>query len=178
MRGKGTGLMYRGLDDGITPAYAGKRSSKSIRRNACRDHPRLCGEKLSGNFNTMSTTGSPPPMRGKVISSRPYGIPSRITPAYAGKRRKTVHGKKWKRDHPRLCGEKVGKPLRCRLLSGSPPPMRGKADKVKAAFAEWRITPAYAGKSSLHLFAIWLRLGSPPPMRGKEVCYCMECLPQ
>ena len=29
-----------------------------------------------------------------------------ITPAYAGKRRKAVHGKKWERDHPRLCGEK------------------------------------------------------------------------
>ena len=47
MRGKGTGLMYRGCGDGITPAYAGKRVSEKDFSKIIRDHPRLCGEKAS-----------------------------------------------------------------------------------------------------------------------------------
>ena len=46
MRGKGTGLMYRGCDDGITPAYAGKRQDDLCRDQCTEDHPRLCGEKI------------------------------------------------------------------------------------------------------------------------------------
>ena len=34
-----------------------------------------------------------------------------------------------------------------KIVSGSPPPMRGKAKKVYPKDSEIRITPAYAGKS-------------------------------
>ena len=50
----------------ITPAYAGKRASVSLKEEVLRDHPRLCGEKLP-RF---------------CLSPRSGGI----TPAYAGKR--------------------------------------------------------------------------------------------
>ena len=86
-------------------------------------------------------------MRGKVHFLQPCGILTRITPAYAGKRQYLMANEFMRRDHPRLCGEK----LNCRKIErhdeGSPPPMRGKAKTDLFDFFEIRITPAYAGKS-------------------------------
>ena len=46
-------------------------------------------------------------MRGKVIM-RVVGVSNRrITPAYAGKRRRMGYKKYQLWDHPRLCGEKI-----------------------------------------------------------------------
>ena len=71
---------------GITPAYAGK--SAFIDGMSCekQDHPRLCGEKFSRVSPSARTSGSPPPMRGKVPQFYFSQIVYRITPAYAGKR--------------------------------------------------------------------------------------------
>ena len=85
MRGKVVLLSYDFVLPGITPAYAGKRKIPQIVASKCRDHPRLCGEKVDSTFSLLIVRGSPPPMRGKAI--RKYwelGTP-RITPAYAGK---------------------------------------------------------------------------------------------
>ena len=95
-----------------------------------------------------SVTGSPPPMRGKDTVGKYQGIGSRITPAYAGKRKENAFFVSHNEDHPRLCGEK-----RCGWdgisgITGSPPPMRG---KVLSQSPE-----AFNGT------------GSPPPMRGKD----------
>ena len=154
--------------NGITPAYAGKRSQAIS----------------TGKRNR----GSPPPMRGKgrVVDVMKNG--ERITPAYAGK--SAPDGCWWmlRKDHPRLCGEKPnpdspgtqayritpayagksglkGKPLLARedhprlcgekfrharwnaSGRGSPPPMRGKAFSINCRKLDTRITPAYAGKS-------------------------------
>ena len=51
------------------------------------------------------------------------------------------------RDHPRLCGEKGDVDLEWVEKTGSPPPMRGKENKMKKYDLASRITPAYAGKS-------------------------------
>ena len=133
------------------------------------------------------TIGSPPPMRGKVVSVRRFISDIRITPAYAGKSVQKPCGADSTPDHPRLCGEKIPESICFIMLSGSPPPMRGKAKTDLFDFFEIRITPAYAGKSS-HTRrcpsidwdhprlcgekSLWLMLhikhmGSPPPMRGK-----------
>ena len=56
-----------------------------------------------------------------------------------------------KRDHPRLCGEKSMSKHRKRQSTGSPPPMRGKAKTTDESFQEDGITPAYAGKSFMHI---------------------------
>ena len=53
------------------------------------------------------------------------------------------------KDHPRLCGEKLPKRLQIAVGSGSPPPMRGKAAEVTTWYRPDRITPAYAGKSTI-----------------------------
>ena len=156
-------------------------------------------------------TGSPPPMRGKGRCIFPLSVSKGITPAYAGKSymenagmtdamriTPAYAGKRWKKtvsctgiwDHPRLCGEKISHALLMMLDRGSPPPMRGKVVRHTHTQDRFRITPAYAGKSSKLLsFSLpdqdhprlcgekyvakrqTVRiLGSPPPMRGKEIC--------
>ena len=70
----------------------------------------------------------------------------RITPAYAGKSVSPIENWRYRRDHPRLCGEKPGKVPPLPYLVGSPPPMRGKVFISSAADAAAGITPAYAGK--------------------------------
>ena len=85
MRGK-VSLEHTALFEGrITPAYAGKSLDSWDMDLLREDHPRLCGEKLSQYAVSSAMTGSPPPMRGKVLSITPDGLNSGITPAYAGK---------------------------------------------------------------------------------------------
>ena len=50
----------------ITPACAGKRSSRFRPCKTGTDHPRMCGEKGIMPVIKSSTTGSPPHVRGKV----------------------------------------------------------------------------------------------------------------
>ena len=85
MRGKGFFLHFLQCQCGITPAYAGKSFHSVPVLHSFRDHPRVCGEKLRDLRMVLSTVGSPPRMRGKVMrfSERPGGFG--ITPAYAGK---------------------------------------------------------------------------------------------
>ena len=138
--------------------------------------------QLSGNI-----LGSPPPMRGKAKHWQATQMHRRITPAYAGKSRYFSGGRRDRRDHPRLCGEKFFCPFTSETGRGSPPPMRGKAQNRINRIIDFGITPAYAGKSEqsgLQCFISgdhprlcgekkWrerrmkLDKGSPPPMRGK-----------
>ena len=173
MRGKGRSLFRCIRQSGITPAYAGKSIQLLSYGQEDWDHPRLCGEKLSGTWSTTSAAGSPPPMRGKVLWSG-------CTP-YASK------------DHPRLCGEKYGYYTIEVSSLGSPPPMRGKAALPACLHFFTRITPAYAGKREKR-FSLPANIrdhprlcgekrqlesllssdrGSPPPMRGKAENACV-----
>ena len=146
MRGKVQNDRAKRTKARITPAYAGKSKVQDRFVFIFQDHPRLCGEKPDGYYKAKDITGSPPPMRGKVIeTSAPNGY-VRITPAYAGK-----SGILWLnlccvRDHPRLCGEKSGAYKHHKHLRGSPPPMRGKEIERIFTFSFYGITPAYAGK--------------------------------
>ena len=138
-------------------------------------------------LNLHSFSGSPPPMRGKVLDRQIFPIIRRITPAYAGKSFENFIDQLKYGDHPRLCGEKLPMPKPAKSSPGSPPPMRGKVWGIQSTTTHSRITPAYAGKSctlyvffanswdhprlcgekrvrSVHTFTA---LGSPPPMRGK-----------
>ena len=66
-------------------------------------------------------------MRGKGVSFAYAEALAGITPAYAGKSLAVTAEAIGYEDHPRLCGEKcfrMGRGTRC---TGSPPPMRGKA---------------------------------------------------
>ena len=127
MRGKGSMTTPLPPCFRITPAYAGKSAPLRQCQGSSRDHPRLCGEKFMSTVVIVPSGGSPPPMRGKVQRKVRHDTPTRITPAYAGKRFHlwVVHSQQ--RDHPRLCGEKAVVFSDAYDNLGSPPPMRGKA---------------------------------------------------
>ena len=167
MRGKAAETLTDSGWIGITPAYAGKRRKKRRNFPANWDHPRLCGEKLSGSTQQQRRR--------------------RITPAYAGKSGIITVEVSYMQDHPRLCGEKLLCYVPLPAGIGSPPPMRGKGKEIRTECCNRRITPAYAGKSSRLPFiptsfqdhprlcgekffvphVTNCRKGSPPPMRGK-----------
>ena len=126
-------------------------------------------------------------MRGKEYLPAISLDTCRITPAYAGKRNGTHLTMSCCWDHPRLCGEKSGILRAIAATTGSPPPMRGKAEQFPVDHGDSGITPAYAGKRSISVFhfpetgdhprlcgeklqdtADFTHVaGSPPPMRGK-----------
>ena len=137
-------------------------------------------------------------MRGKVPLRHAGHRAGQITPACAGKSYSTTGFSSTTGDHPRVCGEKLFVGRRCGCPSGSPPRMRGKGSRLNRVRLACRITPAYAGKSTVQgrnayhgqnhprvcgekaLPASW-RLpvpGSPPRMRGKadfDVCSDRQC---
>ena len=67
MRGKGPRPFFEDMETRITPAYAGKSCRSSEACKPVKDHPRLCGEKQCRQRGFRQNTGSPPPMRGKVV---------------------------------------------------------------------------------------------------------------
>ena len=71
-----------------------------------------------------------------------------ITPAYAGKRGSGSPPRSCRRDHPRVCEEKVTGIRSQTINEGSPPRVRGKASSLKRSKGVVGITPAYAGKST------------------------------
>ena len=126
MRGKESAASSRKWNGRITPAYAGKSTSRT-------------------SPSTLFV-GSPPPMRGKETGTAKKSIDTRITPAYAGKSRLSAVPPASERDHPRLCGEKSPDRIFPDQHQGSPPPMRGKAGLCIPSYRNLGITPAYAGK--------------------------------
>ena len=73
----------------ITPACAGKRIKLRKRHSICGDHPRVCGEKTKPVPAGGILMGSPPRMRGKEVGLGVRTSRIGITPAYAGKSKRT-----------------------------------------------------------------------------------------
>ena len=140
--------------------------------------------------------GSPPHMRGKVLSRHRPHRRRGITPAHAGKRSAWRSSASPGRDHPRTCGEKRKGHFPQHGSRGSPPHMRGKDLKPLVFVYLFRITPAHAGKSeevdagqqedwdhprtcgekSSPTVMAQRVPGSPPHMRGKDTGY-ISCAP-
>ena len=148
----------------------------------------MCREKFLAVYGATALSGSPPRMRGKAErrSKRPQN--PGITPACAGKSIGETLLETIDRDHPRVCGEKQQMIADAGTGMGSPPRMRGKAERRSKRPQNPGITPAYAGKRDLVIsesgdiedhprvcgekrrVRSWraLLLGSPPRMRGKD----------
>ena len=187
MRGKVAAVDAYHKGGRITPAHAGKRLLGRLPGMGGPDHPRACGEKTPVRFYENGVPGSPPRMRGKGVKARYERVAVGITPAHAGKRRRSPSTpRRWK-DHPRACGEKSISRPKSGPSTGSPPRMRRKDVQNLRAGRVPGITPAYAGKSycsrrrgsdpqdhprvcgEKHTAqrAIGYAGGSPPRMRGK-----------
>ena len=147
VRGKAGYLAIKRMDEGITPAYAGKSSTATRAARSTGDHPRICGEKQKSSGAGLRKWGSPPRMRGKVMRCSICQRGSGITPAYAGKSLTIQKLSTLRRDHPRVCGEKSYSLAVLGAVSGSPPRMRGKENGINLPASNVGITPAYAGKS-------------------------------
>ena len=132
----------------ITPAYTGKRIKLRKRHSICGDHPRVCEEKNFLLLMTSRRSGSPPRMRGKAGLSHGCLVLVGITPACAGKRRRTFAPNVCQGDHPCVCGEKSKLFPVDDAVKGSPPRVRGKVKVGLFVGHSVRITPACAGKRS------------------------------
>ena len=126
VRGKVSNGGMQSFSFRITPACAGKSSHWSTCPQANRDHPRVCGEKVSGAELSIPVVGSPPRVRGKEIPIFWKLLDGRITPACAGKRADKGDFVHITEDHPRVCGEKPELEQRRLRGRGSPPRVRGK----------------------------------------------------
>ena len=147
----------------------------------------MCGEKHLPREQTRPELGSPPRVRGKApFLCYPLNDQG-ITPACAGKSDPVTEQRAVAWDHPRVCGEKCLCFLHGLGLPGSPPRVRGKANRCMRRWKAFWITPACAGKSNflcIVLYLVWDhprvcgekfrfldRLsapeGSPPRVRGK-----------
>ena len=187
MRGKRYEKITDTCKKRITPADAGKTWYDEVWKAQREDHPRGCGENDGVPANFDDEAGSPPRMRGKLISVYIIVDYCRITPADAGKTREYCRHTVGKEDHPRGCGENQSSPNPTHRNIGSPPRMRGKPYGRMLSSSRWRITPADAGKTQLvsiinadrqdhprgcgensnAFMKIALSPGSPPRMRGK-----------
>ena len=198
VRGKDRAQRATAVIQRITPACAGKRFDRAWCPCPGWDHPRLCGEKAVPGATRDFAVGSPPPVRGKAVSTPSMRRAVRITPACAGKRAARSWTRCARRDHPRLCGEKSSSFCQNLTPPGSPPPVRGKVSHCRIWDLLPRITPACAGKRQNHgKLALKdedhprlcgekitapakrsLQTGSPPPVRGKAhgVLHLLEAL--
>ena len=176
--------------EGLPSAHAGKTQNPAYRSCPMSDHPRACGENLSGFLFNPINHGSPPRVRGKLTYYKAGKEQHRITPACAGKTDLFYGGEGATPDHPRVCGENSGRTSIASHWSESPPRVRGKRLFVHPLFSPSRITPACAGKTpaprralpslpdhprvcgenSLKPFVSKRRVGSPPRVRGKHKC--------
>ena len=126
-RMRGTHAFGNGRLDlpGIIPAYAGNTCRPYRRAQYTWDHPRVCGEHMTGFAQGLNTGGSSPRMRGTqatgVVHDRAFGI----IPAYAGNTTPTIVRTLPAWDHPRVCGEHKPDALFAYRCKGSSPRMRG-----------------------------------------------------
>ena len=131
VRGKQVFYYRRRKQVGITPAGAGKTRAGRLTGWSFRYHPRRCGENHHPPVRHHRCGGSPPQVRGKLITPLQKARAARITPAGAGKTGSASAMPVISEDHPRRCGENMRRLEYDIMNEGSPPQMRG---KLSAAF--------------------------------------------
>ena len=109
----------------IIPAHAGNTWRARIGLPPNGDHPRACGEHWPTISAWPSTRGSSPRMRGTPHGAHGERLQLGIIPAHAGNTCSRVADWRWKRDHPRACGEHLFESCWGIRFVGSSPRMRG-----------------------------------------------------
>ena len=148
----------------------------------------MCGEKNEEEARFVRMMGSPPRVRGEALQSLHTACGRRITPACAGRSSPARTARRPRKDHPRVCGEKMQFAYSAEIAQGSPPRVRGEGRTRTACPMRRRITPACAGRrkparrrsqkypdhprvcgEKLVFDLLELaRRGSPPRVRGEE----------
>ena len=153
---------------GIIPACAG---NTAVLTDSCfskRDHPRMCGEHPADHSETIEDLGSSPHVRGTLVEGgRPVGQQG-IIPACAGNTRRpsTLCLATW--DHPRMCGEHIGRYTSFIGQPGSSPHVRGTHEMLDGADRNAGIIPACAG-NTLGTLILCRLCGDHPRMCGEHL---------
>ena len=129
----------------ITPACAGTTCWTNQYVFNWKDHPRLCGNDLSGKSGRGCSQGSPPLVRERLLVHALRGVFFGITPACAGTTRLLLFQFRASWDHPRLCGNDLFSRHGSEGRSGSPPLVRERPSITTLLMEFHRITPACAG---------------------------------
>ena len=160
----------------ITPAHAGNSACPSAIFAMSKDHPRTRGEQACPWHNKRRVPGSPPHTRGTVVSAAVITVYTRITPAHAGNRHRTVGNGVGHPDHPRTRGEQVPRLHIHSRNDGSPPHTRGTVHPGSPGRDAARITPAHAGNSESGT-AYQRATGDHPRTRGEQHPPYPQCVP-
>ena len=126
MRGRPLELAYGVFSQGNTPAYAGKTCHQRPTCGRLRKHPRVCGEDPVAVCLYPTPPETPPRMRGRLAGPFGADLPTRNTPAYAGKTAGGTAGGRHTRKHPRVCGEDFLFSAITTTTRETPPRMRGR----------------------------------------------------
>ena len=127
----------------------------------------MCGEQRYPSEFEIFSPGSPPRVRGTVLSISISMLLLGITPACAGNRYSCLFIKTFSRDHPRVCGEQSALASNSPSIPGSPPRVRGTAmARLHGEYVK-RITPACAGNSGIRLH-ILVRCPDHPRVCGEQ----------
>ena len=129
----------------------------------------MCGEKPVVNPRFQSGRGSPPRVRGEGCCGRLFLELLGITPACAGRRRRSAGPCAVPGDHPRVCGEKSRVDRFRQAQPGSPPRVRGEAQLTFTNVAVDGITPACAGRR-YRVYKTSRRAWDHPRVCGEKSC--------
>ncbi len=170
-----------------TPACAGRTASRRGCRPRSAEHPRLRGEDRWTIRPRICCVGTPPPARGGRLDSRHAyegggtppparggrgrgaypSIPTRNTPACAGRTAASCAASARRTEHPRLRGEDGVAKAHGHGSPGTPPPARGGREHPGPQRSSERNTPACAGRTPPGT-AYWLSPTEHPRLRGED----------
>ena len=132
---------------GIIPACAGNTRSESSERWPPGDHPRVCGEHYTPNWDVFWNVGSSPRVRGTPGDRQVRHGRAGIIPACAGNTCASGRTIPTSGDHPRVCGEHSLISACNRSMPGSSPRVRGTRRGRRVPIAGRGIIPACAGNT-------------------------------
>ncbi len=162
--GKRAQCLDTGVKRRFTPTRVGKtrnwRSSASKRSV----HPHACGENACAASASVSISGSPPRVWGKLHPAWRLGVFPRFTPTRVGK---TPHPSRTPPSpsvHPHACGENSRRPNLLLDGNGSPPRVWGKRCSLRNCMPLSRFTPTRVGKTR-----------SAPPKRSGPTVHPHAC---
>ncbi len=129
----------------VRGAVRARRRGRSARRN----HPRGCGKQSGGVMDRPTTRGPSPRVRG--ADARPSVRRHRLgtIPAGAGSRHCRPPASRWRRDHPRGCGEQSELRPGKVVVPGPSPRVRGAGYAGDLVDPVDGTIPAGAGSSAL-----------------------------
>ena len=111
-------------------------------------HPRMRGERVSGEIGRPSWPGSSPHARGTLRRAGRRRVRRRFIPACAGNACISLASRTSRSVHPRMRGERESVEPNSRRPSGSSPHARGTRANMRPCRSMSRLIPACAGNAA------------------------------